>query len=362
VRIRVDDPRLVEARKAAVRTLRSDGLVETRRRVRRPWVLGLTGFGVLLLVGALLLPSWAPAASALDSGVSSSASIPPWNPWTCNPNNLSPAALDIALGNSAHSRSAGAILTVTYEFKVVGYHASDRGTRVYLPLAKAVLPTTPSGELSASVPARNLTITNGSWSSASLLTASTTLLVKETFSTASAYLSTSKYAVMASAASGSLTLELRWHWSFTPAKGGLPDVAPWSVPSSNASSPFLPSIFYPAPFVGLVSATASPAAAGTNFTLELNGTVANTSFRVVLEYPNNGTEIQSIWENTTVRATLFNATVPLTYRNGGPVPAGNYLVHVHDVCEAIVHMQSVSITAGGGGAPARPGLAPPSRN
>ena len=63
-----------------------------------------------------------------------------------------------------------------------------------------------------------------------------------------------------------------------------------------------------------------------------------------MAYPSNGTPIQSIWENTSAHATLFNATVPLLSRSGVPLPAGTYEIHVHDVCEAIVQMHSVVVT------------------
>ncbi|MCI4327141.1 MAG: hypothetical protein L3K16_05855 [Thermoplasmata archaeon] len=311
------------------------------------------GFGgpfAILLILVFPLPAGLPVSSSASSPLTTSASIPPWNTWTCNPNNVSPAALNIPLANPSHSRSAGTVVGVSYEFEVKGYVAADRGKAIYLPTVKAVLPTLPTGSLDVNFAARNTTITGRGWSVP--ITGNTTLVSKASFSTASAYLSTAKYAVMAAAASGSLTLEFRWHWTIVPGKGGATDNGPWSVPSSNATSPYLPSTFYPAPFVGVVASSGSPAPAGTNATLELDGTVSNTSFRAVVEYPNNGTEIQSIWENSSLGATTFNATVPLAYRDGVPLPAGHYLIHVHDVCEAIVHMESITVTSGGVGVPA----------
>jgi hypothetical protein len=327
------------------------------RSVRRRAAFGLGGVAAMWVVVVLALPGGMMVSDAGSGTLRTSASIPPWNPWICNPNNPSPAALDIPLANPTHSRSPGTVVTASYEFEVRGYVRADHGTTIYLPTAKAVLPTAPSGSLDVNFAPRNLTVLGKGWSAP--IAGNFTLPTKTNFSTASAYLTTTKFAVLATAASGSLTLEFRWHWTILPAKGGAADVDPWSVPAANATTPYLPSIFYPAPFVGLLASSGSPAAAGTNFTLDLDGTVSNTSFRVVLEYPNNGTEIQSIWENSSLGATTFNATIPLAYRDGVPVPAGNYLVHVHDVCEAIVHMSPVAVTAGGAGAPAavtRPGF------
>jgi hypothetical protein len=324
-----------------------------RERGRTP-LFGLAGGGAALLLTALFLSSLAPGPAPASSSLTTSAAIPPWNSWTCNPNNPSPAALDIPLANPAQFKGAGSVLTVAYEFKVLGYVRADLGVGLDFPTAKAVLPTALTGELTVTIPAKNVSVAGKGWSSPTLLNGSTKLAAKTTFAATDAYLTTAKYAVLADAASGTLTLEIRWHWSFELPKGGAPDVGPWSVPSNTSSGTYLPSIFFPAPFVGVLATSASPAPAGSNFTLELNGSVANTSFRLVLEYPNNGTEIQSIWENTTVGASEFNATVPLSLRNGSPVPAGKYLVHVHDVCEAIVRMISVTVTAGMVGGPAGP--------
>jgi len=327
----------------SVTNMRSNKPLPSHDGLRGRRLLGLAGFVALIVVGVLLVPSLLPPAPASQSGLAPSASIPPWNTWTCNPNNPSPAALDIPVANPTQSEPLGENLTVTFEFEVEEYVATDFGITINLPTTSAVLPTTPSGSLSLTFPPRNVSIAGAGWSSSLLLNRTVTLTSSETFSGDSAYLSTSKYAVMADAVSGSLTLEFRWRWSFATVGGGSPTNGPWTVPSVNATSPYLPSIFYPAPYLGVVHSTPSPAAASSSFRLELNGTVANTSFRVVLEYPNNGTEIQSIWENTSVKATIFNASVPTAFRGGSPLPAGTYIIHIHDICEAIVHILSVVV-------------------
>jgi hypothetical protein len=338
--------------------LRGITLTERSPRPAQRWfpqhtrgAIGLAAAATLLLVGILALPSFVPVMPTGASGLSTSETIPPWNTWTCNPPNLSPTALSIPVQNPLHSRQSGIVMGAAYEYQVVGYVAADLGTAVYLPTAQAVFPTTPSGNFVLTIPARNVTITGKGWSPATLLNINGTLRAKTVFSTAPAYLQTSKYAVMANVPSGALTLEFRWRWTIYPAAGGAPDNGPWSVPSRNATGSYLPSIFYPAPVVGIVGSSGSTAVAGSTYTLELNGTVANTSFRMVLEYPTNGTEIQSIWENTSAQTTVFNSTIPLTYSDGVALPAGSYLVHVHDVCGAIVQMRSVTVTRSYVGAP-----------
>jgi hypothetical protein len=307
-------------------------------RNRRLWSGAIVSLATVLVAALLLAPGSTPGLRS--SGITSSAAIPPWNNWTCNPNNLSPTAVAIPTTNIGPSRPAGAVIGASYEFKVVNYTKADKGVVVYLPTAMAVFPTS-NGTLTLTIAPRNLSIANGSWLSPSTLTASKTLTFRETWSKSNAYLSTAKYAVMAAAASGSLTLEFRWRWSVTPAGGGAVDNGRWTVPSLSSTTGFLPSIFYPAPLVTLGPVSFQ----GTTMTLPLGGWVANTSFRLVLEYPSNGTEIQSIWENTS-GAPTFNATLPITYRDGVTLPNGTYLAHVHDVCEAIVHMTAVKVSTG----------------
>lgn len=317
----------------------------------------LTVILTLAVVVALsVLPPTTGVPGASDSGLRPAASIPPWNNWTCNPNNPSPAALYIPQVNIAAAETAGSNLTVTLEFGVVNYTQANNGTTIFLPTSKAVLPLSPSGSVSLTLPNRPLTVDGANWSAPSLLNVTVTLPVPYNFSASAAYLSTSKSAVMANATSGSLTLEFRWRWTISPAGGGVPTIGPWSVPDSNATSPDLPSVFFPAPWIGVTATSPIPAPGNSVFDLTLVGAVANTSFRVVLEYPNNGTEIQSVWENTSATGTTFVAHVPLAHPSGVAVAPGTYIVHVHDVCEAIVHIESITVdqALGTGGAPAPP--------
>jgi hypothetical protein len=158
--------------------------------------------------------------------------------------------------------------------------------------------------------------------------------------TGSAFLTTEKLAIMAGASYGNLTLEFRWQWvegaSLTTLQAGT-----WTLPSATASSPYLPSIFYPAPRVALVSTSPSPATIGTNFISNLSGYVTNTSFRMVLEFPSNGTEIRSQWDSSG-SASRFSAPLLLLSSKNWLVP-GKYLVHIHDACEAILFSFPVQV-------------------
>ena len=312
-----------------VGSFRADGL--RLRGGRTPlWTAGL-----LLSAAVWLLV--VPAAGA-PLALGSPAAV------TCNPKNASPSALDIP-GVGPKHLAAGAILNVTFEYLVANYSKADRGVALDFPSATAVFPTLPTGSVKLFFPAKNVSVLSSKWSDPSVWRASTTVATATTFnSNASAYLTTSKIAIMAGLPTGSLTLKVRWQWTIFNPVTGLHSMGAWTVPSLSAKSPFLPSTFYPASFVGLVSTSGSPVPSGSTYVLGLNGTVASTWFRLVLEYPNNGTEIQSIYENTTATNLVFNATLPVAYRNGTGVPAGHYLMHVHDSCQAIVHSISVAVS------------------
>lgn len=260
---------------------------------------------------------------------------------TCNPKNASPSALDIP-GSAPARIGAGAKLNVTVQFLVANYSKADRGVSVYFPSITAVFPKLPSGSVSVFFPPKTIGITSSKWS-ANRTVGTTVGTATRIDPNATAYLSTSKIAVMAGMPTGTLTIEVRWHWAvFNPSTGAHSSGA-WTKPSYAASGPFLPSIFFPASYVGIVSTSGSRVPTNSTYVIGLNGSVQSTWFRMVLEYPANGTEIQSIFENTTANNTVFNATLPIAFRNGTGIPAGNYLMHVHDSCEAIVHVLQVSV-------------------
>ncbi|MCI4366995.1 MAG: hypothetical protein L3K08_04505 [Thermoplasmata archaeon] len=303
----------------------------------RPWgaglVVGILG-GFLLLL--LTVPTNAiPAASTSTIGGFTTI---------CNPKNPSPSALYISATNPTHA-AAGDLLNVSYEYRVVNYTKADKGVELLFPSVVVVFPYLSAGSLLIYFGPKNAVIANSLWSDAATLKVTTKLVSTAVFDpNASAHLSTSKLAVMATTPTGSMTLEVRWHWTLYHTQSGSKVTGPWTKPSLNASSPNLPSTFYPAAYVGIVSTSGSSVATNTTYVVQLNGSVSSTWFRVVLEYPNNGTEIQSIYENTTANSTLFNATLPVAFRSGTGIPAGSYLIHVHDSCQAIVHLLKVTVT------------------
>jgi hypothetical protein len=264
----------------------------------------------------------------------------------CNWHTVAPSSFSIPAKNPNRSVKSGSTIQVAYQVKVVNYTSSMGHVTVYIPPVTAVFPLTKSGQLNISAPARNVSIGGGGWTGGGATTFNYKTAVAIQFnSSAVAHLTTQKIAVMASTSyNGKVQVEFEWRWVI-PGLNGV-----WTVPSYSYTNPYLPSIFYPAPLVPVLSNT-SASQAGTNYTVVLGGAVSHTTFRMVLEYPNNGTEIRSQDEYTALGVKTFNATVFLATKGTTSLPAGHYLVHVHDACDAILHSLTVTIPSNGSNSP-----------
>ncbi|MCI4330370.1 MAG: hypothetical protein L3K19_00785 [Thermoplasmata archaeon] len=291
------------------------------------------------------------AIGALSSGAGPLTPIPgsppaplPAGTGMCGGSGHNPSALQIPGSDPSSNIRSGGSVAVTYSVAAANASNGVLPVTVYVPSVTAVFPTTPTGSLTLFTPSQTLTLNGVGWSSSVSVTHVKTLASAVTFSTSKpSWISTQRIAVMASASYGQLNVEFRWHWSETTSAGANRTNGSWSVPRANASPPELPSILLPAPYVPLLRTSGTNVAAGANFTAELGGAVDNTSFRVVVEFPTNGTEITSRWESTAAGATTFNATARMAYAGGGALPSGHYLVHIHDHCQAIVHSIPVSV-------------------
>jgi len=315
-----------------------------RRRGNGPglWpAAGPVALLVLLAVGALgsgPVAGDAPIAAALAPAVVGGS---------CNPPNSAPSSLYTPLPNPTTSLRANGSVSVTVQVAAVNYTASLNGTSIYLPTIVAGFPLTPSGSATLSLPPKTLTLAGASWSTAASESKTKVFPSGATFSpNANAFLSTAQLAVMTSVPYGTVQVEFRWQWTVVPAPSGNATSSAWSVPSSTATSPWRATIFAPAPYVAVAHTDPQPAAPGSNYTVGLTGAVANTSFRVVVEHANNGTEITSNWENAPPGTTLFNATAPTSYADSTPLRSGTYLLHVHDRCQAILRSLTLKVSTG----------------
>lgn len=306
----------------------------------------------LVAIVAFLALALGPVAALRVPGTVSagahSAGFGSTNTTGCNPANLSPAAVRIALPNPSTNVAAGGSVSVTYSVTLSSTTTANASFAVYVPSVVAMFPLASGSNFLLYLAPHQLSLAERPGLDHANVTQSKSVASAVNFrSTGTSSISTQKIAVMANASYGALSIDVRWRWSERPSNGASPVNGSWSAASPNATAPNLPSEFEPAPYVPIVATSPNPARAGSNFTVELGGAVVGQSFRVVLEYPNNGTEITSQWEATDPNASDFNATAPLTYHNGRGLPAAKYLLHIHDRCEAMVHSLTVTVTTSG---------------
>ncbi|MCI4345212.1 MAG: PKD domain-containing protein [Thermoplasmata archaeon] len=248
-----------------------------------------------------------------------------------------PSALEIGLPPPSEVLPQGTTIGVVYEFAVVSPATPASASVVYFPQVTASFPLSTGSHLQLVMTARSTTIPTTGWSDPAWASQSTVASQNLTFNTiANAVLNSGLVAIMATAEYGNLTLQFRWNWT-TLLPNGTAIRSGWSVPSASATSPLLPSIFYPAPYVGTAGDSGLVVPIGAMLTDYLTGAISNTSFRVVAEFP-NGSEFQSTREPTPPgNGTPFPASVPIWNRQHRLGPGG-YIFHVHDRCNALVKL------------------------
>jgi hypothetical protein len=255
-------------------------------------------------------------------------------------------ALQIPLGVPQTTAPAGSNISASYQVEIVGYWSANNGTLIHFPSVYVKIPLNATTKFAFYFAPTNVTINGSGWSSP--VTKNGTLGAASNFNggVGNATLSTVSIAVMQKDHWGTLTVAVRWGWSLT-VSGSTSSM--WSVPNASATSPALPSIFQPAPYVELDQTTNTTAAvAGSYFEAKITGAVGKTSFGVSIEYP-NGTEIVCQHQVSHRWTHCLIVYVPLVYLNGTPLAPGHYIVHIHDSFGAIVH--TISVTVGGSTVP-----------
>jgi hypothetical protein len=264
-------------------------------------------------------------------------------------------ALQIPLAVPQTTAPAGSNISASVQVEIIGYSSGDYGTLVHFPSVYAKIPLNATTKFAFYFAPTNVTITGSGWSSPITKNGTLGSLTNFDGGAVSATLSTVSIAVMQQDQWGivsiagwqkdtadNLTVGVRWGWSLT-VSGSTSSL--WSTPTASATSPNLPSIFQPAPYVGLDGTTNTTAAiAGSTFGAKITGAVGRTSFGVSIEYP-NGTEIVCQEQINHRWTHCLVVHVPLTYLNGTPLAPGHYIVHIHDSIGAIVHTISVTVVA-----------------
>ncbi|MCI4332337.1 MAG: hypothetical protein L3K01_01200 [Thermoplasmata archaeon] len=340
----------------------------TRDSLRRGAPVGVRGFAAIAaaiaIVGGLLLlglpagpvpgglapvGSTDPPAHRVPAppgvppvGNSSSSSSPA---TSCNRvTTPTPSSILVPLPGPTGTLAAGGSLGVAFEFSVANSSPASSGATVDVPSVFATFPLQSGGSASVYLPPHSFPVAGSGWLNGSRSTGSTPTVNALAFaSNGSALLSSQKIAVLANTPYGALTLQVRWQWTVTSPNGSTTTGA-WSVPTASSGWPTsVPSIFEPAPVVTRVSETGPNGTIGTNFTAQLGGNVSGRYFFLELEAASTGKVTQSHGETAPVGATAANVTIVLLNYDRYLYP-GNYLVHIHDACGALLLSLPVKAT------------------
>jgi hypothetical protein len=306
--------------------------------------LASVGVVVSLLVLVTLVASASPAAvaPAPASPVASTLGTASTS-LECNPvHNPAPSSLYIDLNEPKKNLTGGGQISMTMEFAVVNYSSSDLGTSIHFPTLDFSFPLVPSGTYTLTISPQTLQITGAGWTTGTDTNRSATPVGGLHFSVgAKARISTQKVAIQADLPYGQLTMEFRWMWSDDQPNGTVA-ASPWSVPTSAwTGGSVLPSIFFPAQYIQFISGPGNGQSVtiGTNYSAVLGGPVAGRYFFLEMEN-GSGSVVNS--HGTTVPANAVNATVNISILNYDHYLApGSYLVHIHDVCGAILYNKLV---------------------
>jgi PKD repeat protein len=239
--------------------------------------------------------------------------------------------------------NAGTALSVTYEFQLTGYTASDGTIAVYLPRLFALFPRAGGGEISMSIAPHVMEDANSSWSPAAPDTVSQTFSSSTTFpANQSAELTSELLAVMATTANyQEFGLSFRWSWNLTYSNGSVVS-SPWS---ENTWTNHCPSNFWPAPYVNMIQDWNTTAPVNGTFSAALTGFTSSQYFFLELETP-NGTVVYSHGQTAPAgNSTPYVVSLPYRcwWRTLWP---GRFLVHIHNVEGALLYNLPVTITSG----------------
>ncbi|MCI4321413.1 MAG: hypothetical protein L3K05_03810 [Thermoplasmata archaeon] len=277
-------------------------------------------------------PSRSPPPSG-DPPVSNSPS-----PLACNRvTTPTPSSILVPVAGPSRATGRGGSVGATFEFSVANATSRQSGITVEVPSVFAAFPLSGGGSTSIYFGPRSFPLTggggwlNGSRSSATLPAPNGLAFAAN----ATALLSSQKIAVLADTPYGSVTLEVRWQWTVTTSNGSTTTGA-WSVPTSSSGWPAsVPSIFEPAPAITRLWESGPNASIGSNFTARLGGNVSARYFFLELESASTGKVAQDHGLTSSAGASSATVTIVLLNYDRYLYP-GNYLVHIHDACGALL--------------------------
>jgi hypothetical protein len=318
----------------------------------RPTALGedgpvvfLVAILILLVVAAFAMPLMlAATSSAFGAGadVQGSTELAPLSTPPACPQSGHFTVLEIPTANPVGRIVSGDRVGVTLEFGVTNHTVPVAGIIVRTPTVVATFPLKGGSVFSVTLSNHTFNMTGTPWTSLEydkLVTADAGFNASK-----NATLSSQKLSMMADTPYGTLQLEWRWSWNVSFPNGTY-NQGPWTVPtSSSKSGVWLPSIFDPAPYVSLLSESPKDETIGSTYTMFLGGDVAGRAFYIEFENSVGAVKAQTwLYDRATTNAT-FEGNITLLGWGKDFLTPGQYLVHIHDSCLAMLYSKQVTMS------------------
>jgi hypothetical protein len=317
---------------------------------RASTLLQRPGRGTILALGVVfVLAVLALAATPMPSVASASGgSYGPTSPITnsafgnCNAvGSQTPSAVLQGIPVPATNVTPGGNLSAVMQVEAENWTPADSNISVHFPSMFFDFPKASGGNEQLFFTNRSILMNFSGWSNPSFgATKNYTFPTGLQFKAgAKARIDSMKIAITATADYGQITIEIRWHWTYTSAPNTSVTSA-WSVPTTKSNWPkSVPSIFWPSPYTTFLNSSGAKAVIGDNWTASLGGDVAGRTFFLEMEYP-NGSVVQDFQQTAPANATTYLVQIPMMNYDHWLAP-GAFLVHIHDACGALLWSKTV---------------------
>jgi hypothetical protein len=337
-------------------TIPSDPTHDSARRAMAPQptpspssLLSRPRKGVLLALGAVfVLAILAAAATPLPAAAAAGGSLGATSPVTtsafgnCNAvGSPTPSAILQGIPVPSTNVTPGGNLSAMFQVEALNWTPADSNISVHFPSIFFDFPKASGGNEQLFLNNFSVLMNFSGWSNPSLgATKNYTFPSGLQFlAHAKARIDSMKIAITATSDYGGITIEIRWHWTYTSAIFTTVTSA-WSVPTTQSNFPkSVPSIFWPAPYATFLNSSGATAVIGTNYTATLGGDVAGRTLFLEMEYP-SGSVVQSFPQTAPSNATTFTVLIPMENYDRYLFP-GTFLVHIHDACGALLYSKTV---------------------
>ncbi|MCI4324404.1 MAG: hypothetical protein L3K00_00730 [Thermoplasmata archaeon] len=310
-------------------------------RPRRTTLLALGAVFVLAILASSATPL--PSASTSNGAFGPSSPIQSSAYGNCNPvGTQTPSAILQGIPVPSTNVTPGGNLSAVMQVEAQNWVAADSNISVHFPSIFFDFPRASGGNQQLFFTNRSILMNFSGWSTPSFgSTKNYTFPSGLQFEAgAKARIDSMKLAVTATVDYGGITIEIRWHWTYTSAPG-VSITSPWSVPTTKTNWPkAVPSIFWPAPYTTYLNSTGISAVIGTNWSATLGGDVGGRTFFLEMEYP-SGSVVQDLQQTAPANATTFLVQIPMVNYDHYLDP-GAFLIHIHDACGAMLYSKTVN--------------------